>query len=113
MDRKVKIFQEKSLTLATALVIAVAREAAVKNATTPSNTLDRKILKTEPYAMQNDLMQMNQHQRGGGREVKVLNTDSRYGLKQQQQRPAGSPLKSFVRCYCCGKHGYINRECEH
>ncbi|KAL7305479.1 hypothetical protein TKK_0002216 [Trichogramma kaykai] len=116
-DTKIKLFEEKDLTLAKALEISIARESAVKNATSTSNALDSKVSKSNMYYTQSNPQQ-------GGQGHATKNGAAHSKRQQQQQRPRqqqqqhqqkqrGSDSKSGVQCYCCGKPNHISRECRY
>lgn len=90
MDTKVKLFEEKDLTLEKALTIAVAHETAVKNATTATTTLEKK-------THQNELYSIDKGSRPGY---------SKYTPGQQQRKDPRAAINQLV-CYCCGRRNHI------
>ncbi|XP_031789191.1 uncharacterized protein LOC116418285 [Nasonia vitripennis] len=82
-DIRIKLFEEKTLTLQKAQEIAIAREAAVKNATNSNITLENKSVRNEVHTIQGDEQRAWQRrgQRGRGMQSKA---DSDNNNKQQQ-----------------------------
>ena len=114
-DTRVKLFEEKDLTLKKALDIAIAREAAVKNAANSNNTFEKKSVKNEVYAMQSG-QQRAWQRRGRGKPGKAFNErfDSKpqqIPRQQQQQQRQPATGSSSVSCYCCGKANHKSNEC--
>ena len=64
-DIRIKLFEEIALTLKKAQEIAIAREAAMKNATNSNTTLENKSVRSEVHAIQGD--EQREWQRRGQR----------------------------------------------
>lgn len=113
-ETRVKLFEEKNLTFEKALDIATTREAAVLNAVSSSNVLEKNDSKQPVYAIQVS-SQRRQGQRG---YTKTNQATVRSGPRQQQQQRQ-RPADGFSRprdergstCYCCGKPNHRSTEC--
>ncbi|CAB0041830.1 unnamed protein product [Trichogramma brassicae] len=121
-DTKIKLFEEKNLTLAKALEISIARESAVKNAASASNALENKNPKSSMYYTQSYPQQSDQ-----GRVAKNGASHSKRPQQQQQQQQQRHhhqqrqqqtqqkkqtfDSKTGILCYCCGKPNHVRREC--
>lgn len=105
-DTRVKLFEEKDLTLKKAQGIAVAREAAEKNAANSNITLEKKSVRNEVYSIQSgDQKQWQRGSRGRGKAGKAFSSQPSSKQpqthQQQQRQPAtGSPGGECYRCCC-------------
>ncbi|CAB0039765.1 unnamed protein product [Trichogramma brassicae] len=113
-DIKVKLFEEKNLTLEKAVEIAIARESAVKNAASASNTLDGNNTKNNVHYTHSEGKQPWQK----GRTVKRGKTSdaAKQQQHQRQQRqhhrsPSATASNSGKKCHCCGKTNHTSHEC--
>ncbi|CAB0045094.1 unnamed protein product [Trichogramma brassicae] len=95
-DTKIKLFEEKDLTLAKALEVSIARESAVKNATSTSNALDSKVSKSNMYYTQSNPQQGSQGHatKNGAAHSKRQQQQQRPRQQQQKQKQRGSDSKS-------------------
>ncbi|CAB0028814.1 unnamed protein product [Trichogramma brassicae] len=111
---KVQLFEEKNLTLEKAVEIAIARESAVKNAASASNTLDGNNTKNNVHYTHSEGKQPWQK----GRTVKRGKTSdaAKQQQHQRQQRqhhrsPSATASNSGKKCHCCGKTNHTSHEC--
>ncbi|CAB0035520.1 unnamed protein product, partial [Trichogramma brassicae] len=111
-DTKVKLFEEKNLTLTKAAEIAITRESAVKNAASASNTLDGKSPKNNVYYTQptskQTWQQGRRYKRGKSNDA---SKQHQHQQQQQHQRPSATTSKNAKTCHCCGKSNHVSREC--
>ncbi|CAB0035590.1 unnamed protein product [Trichogramma brassicae] len=100
-DTKIKLFEEKDLTLAKALEVSIARESAVKNATSTSNALDSKVSKSNMYYTQSNPQQGSQGHatKNGAAHSKRQQQQQRPRQQQQKQKQRGSDSKIGLKAY--------------
>ncbi|XP_076301543.1 uncharacterized protein LOC143219479 [Lasioglossum baleicum] len=109
-DTRVKLFAEKDLTLASALEIATAHEAAVKNAITSIEILD-KTSKAEVFSFHDK--ERRSHQNRAEHPQGKQQDQQQQCKPTQQQRPSAFRNQQNLTCFCCGAQGHGKRTCRY
>lgn len=106
---RISLFKMEKLTFDIALKEAIAREAAVKNASSAVNTLDRRNTQKDVFTLKQGYKSesANNSRKLSGKQH--LEANKKHGSQQRPQKQN----KPDIVCYCCGGQNHVRSNCRY
>ncbi|XP_068991803.1 uncharacterized protein [Neodiprion pinetum] len=102
---RVELFKTSKLTFDAALKEAIAREAAVKNASSVANTLEKRNTQRDMFALKQESKTANPYNSRRPPSKPHFGADKRDDT-QNHNRPD-------IKCWCCGGRNHVRAKCHH